>query len=118
MPDKKFDKLVFDMPVFPEYEAPNGFLDNYLESHALWYYYLLARNTWERQVDKPIVLEGEKDPEPNFHQLLQSIAHVYGIKLEGMVKCWPQIDKQCELLGLPKLPDEERYRFNRPIIVL
>lgn len=98
--------------VFHELVIPNGFLDEYLETHALWYYYLCARKTWEDKVDSLIVLEGDDDPTVNFKQLFTTIAFLYDVNPENMANCWPQVDMQCEALNLPQLPKEERYRFN------
>lgn len=96
---------------FSQLEAPNGYLDDYVESHALWYYYLCARQTWENVTRDPMAYEGELDSGANYRQLFESIARLYCVDPEHMVKCWLQVDKQAELLNLPKLPNEERYRF-------
>jgi len=98
--------------VFEELIVPNGFLDDYLESHALWYYYLCARKTYEDKIENPIVLEGEDDPTVDFKRLFKTIAFLYDVNPEHMVNCWPQIDMQCQALNLPQLPKESRYRFS------
>lgn len=106
-----------NMPYFMGYVEPNGFLDMEAETHALWNYYLCARGAYERTVKHVIAIEGEDDPQANMLQLAKSMAELYGTTLEAMMKCWDRVDKQCDYLGLPRLPDEERYRFNRAIIV-
>lgn len=112
------DKTIhFDALIFSAYIQPNGWLDWEPESHALWYYYTRARATYERIILDPIVLVGDKDPEANFRQLFTSVATIYGVKPEAMAKCWPMIDMQCDTIGCPRLPDEERYRFNREIVI-
>lgn len=107
--DKTF---VFSIPVFAAYTEPLGALSADKACHALWYYYLSARHVWETHIADPIVLEGDKDPEYNFKQMFTSIATWYGVTPETMKNFWDRIDKQCDRLGLPKLPDEDRYRFN------
>lgn len=110
--------ITFEPILFVGYIMPNGFLDRSRESHALWFYYLHARRTWEEFVQHdPIVYEGELDPGFNFRQLFESTARMYGVRPESMAKCWGMIDMQCRALQLPKLPDEERYRFDRAIVL-
>ena len=108
---KPLSSYILAPPLYVDMVAPRGFLDQYRESHALWYYYTLARKAYEEIIADPIVLEGDRDPTANFRQLFTSIAKLYGVQPEAMAKCWPQIDMQCFALNLPKLPDEERYRF-------
>lgn len=94
--------------IFSHYVAPMGFLDRNLETHALWYYYLAARGTYETHVKDIIVLETDKDPVADFRNLFKSIARMYQVSTENMRNAWPQVDMQCTALHLPKLP--ERYR--------
>ncbi len=101
-----------NMPIFLGYMAPNGFLDEHPESHALWNYYLCARGAYERTIKDVIVLEGDPDPAANFKQLFVNMAQLYGVQPEAMAKCWRQVDMQCDLINMPRLPDEDRYRFN------
>jgi len=104
--------IKFTMPVFNGYLVPDGFLMNDLACHALWYYYLIARGTYETHILDPIVYEGDKDPEFNFRQMFTSVATSYGVQPEVMIKFWNNIDLQCWALQLPTLPDEDKYRFN------
>ena len=110
-------KLTYNCPIFSDYVIPRGYLDTHRESHALFYYYLCARSTYERVVLDPVVLEGDKDPEANFAQLFTSIAELYGVQPEAMAKCWDLVDSQCRLLNIPKMPDEDKYRFNRVDVI-
>lgn len=104
--------IQFNPPFYTAYIEPFGFLNRENETHALWNYYTKARNAFETCDVSPVVLEGEKDPETNFRQLFESVATMYGVEPNAMAKCWSRIDMQCLALGLPKLPDEERFRFN------
>ena len=106
-------------PFFTNYIQPNGYLDTSREAHGLWNYYICARNAYETHVHETAILfEGEKNPVTNFRQLFTSMAEMYGVQPEAMAKCWDMVDKQCEYIELPRLPDEEQYRFNRtPIII-
>lgn len=116
MPNR--DAIQFEPILFPGYIAPNGFLDRSRESHALWFYYIHARRTWEEFVEHaPIVYEGELDPGFDFRQLFISVARMYGVRPESMAQCWSMIDLQCRALQLPTLPNEERYRFDRAIVL-
>ena len=106
------------IPLFLGYMQPHGYLDQHRESHALWYYYLTARNVYETHIEDIVVLEGDVDPPYNFRQLFTSVARMYGVQPEGMGKCWLLVDKQCDLLGLPRMPEGERYRFDSKIQLL
>lgn len=105
-------------PFFTGYIQPNGYLDASREAHGLWNYYLCARNTYETHVIDAVVFEGEADATTNFKQLFMSVAQMYGVQPEAMAKCWNMVDRQCEYLELPQLPNEERYRFDRTIIIV
>jgi len=117
MTDKKYN-ITFDPPLFLGYMQPNGFLDQHRESHGLFYYNLIARNTYEKHILDPVVLEGEKDPVHNFRDVFESVATLYGVQPEAMAKCWDMVDMQCQVLDIPTLPDEERYRFNTPDTII
>lgn len=115
--DNPFANTPVEIKLFPELIAPNGFLSPMRESMACWYYYVLARRNYEEMKDA-LFLEGHADPTFNFRQLFTSIAKMYGVEPEGMAKCWTEVDMTAFGLGLPRLPDEERYRFNRPEIIV
>ena len=103
---------VIEVPIFEQYIIPNGLFTPNPVEHALFYYYLNARRTYEEHVlDSPIVMEGDSDPEYNFHELFNSIAGLYDVKPEEMIQAWSVIDRQCEALDLPLLPHEYQYRF-------
>ncbi len=113
MSHKDFAKIKLNPPFYTAYLHPNGFLDTSYESHALWNYYTKARNAYETHDVDAIILEGQKERTTNFRQLFESIATLYSVNPDAMAKCWAMVDMQCLALGLPKLPDEERFRFNR-----
>ncbi len=104
-------KISFHPPTFQAYETPQGWLQHDAACHALFYYYLIARRNFEEHIKDPIVYEGDADPEVNFKQLFSSIAIAYGVQPEKMLRFWSNIDLQCGVLKLPKLPEE--YRFNK-----
>jgi len=106
------NKINFHVPLFRAYEQPNGWFTDEIACHALWYYYLCARNAYETHEFDPIVLEGHDDPQTDFKQLMMSIATAYGVQPEVMVKFWKNVDLQCAALELPKMPIGERYRFD------
>lgn len=113
------ENMRVDCTFFLNYISPKGFLDNNAETHALFFYYLHARRTYESFIrDEPLVLEGDPDHSVDFYALFKSIAALYDVEPEHMINAWPQIDKQCELIGCPKLPYERQYRFTSSIILL
>lgn len=99
------------------YIQPNGFLDSEFATHALWNYYLSARGAYERHNIDSMKLEGEWEVKVPYRDIFMSVARMYGVRCEEMAKCWDMIDMQCTALDLPKLPNEDRYRFNRIAII-
>jgi len=95
-------------PIFTQYIAPRGGLDSKKESHALFYYYLLATKATEME-DTQIVYEGDKDPEYNQLQILKSVARWYSVDVHHMVNAWNAVDLTCLMHKLPTLAN--KYRF-------
>jgi len=110
------EKIESEVILFLEYQIPHGALQPCAECHALFYYYLLAQRNYEMEKDV-IILDGQMDPHYHYHQLFKSIATMYGVQPENMQNFWGFVDKQCELINLPKLPDLEKYRFNRKLVI-
>ena len=98
-----------EIPLFPDYIIPNGGLTNERESHALFYYYILATQMREQELHG-IVYEGDKDPEYNYRQVFLSVARMYSLRPENMVNAWPSVDVTCEMHGMTRLPQEQKYR--------
>ena len=109
-------KYTAHLPIFLGYQVPHGFLPPDPEAHALMMYNLMARSVWEREVQNPIHYEGtnENYHGPDFRALLKHVSIWYSCRADAMVRYWPAIQKQCEASDIPMIPDEERYRFNRP----
>lgn len=102
---------------FTQYEPPYGALPkNEPAAHALFHYYVTARSNWER-VNTEIRYEDEKEDQINYSQLMKNIGRAYGVEPEDMIKHWKAVDFTCTMHNLPKLPDEERYRMDRPIVI-
>lgn len=105
-------------PIFERYMQPFGGLNAERETHALFYYYLLARKNWEDEIGG-IVYEGSPDPIFAYLQLFKSIANLYGVEPEAMEKCWSEVDYTCAMHDLPKLPETSKLRHysQQPIIL-
>lgn len=101
-----------EFPIFTQYIAPNGGLDSQTESHALFYYYLLAEKAVETQSTE-IVYEGDKDPVYNQLEILKSVARWYSVDVHNMVNAWHAVDLTCLMHGLPRLP--EKFRFDNKV---
>lgn len=84
---------------FDAYNQPNGWLTRDLPCHGLFYYALIAKNTYEQIVDDP-VLVGEKDPHADFRQLFKSVAFLYGCEPERMANYWHNVRMQFRELDL------------------
>lgn len=116
-------RLEFRPPNFPRHTQPAGLLRLIPEHQALFYYYVLAISGWKRQADE-LVLEGEKDPVPNYEQLFRNCALMYGCDIETLANYWPIIDAEIDRFNstldegqrLTKLPDP--LKFNNTLIVV
>lgn len=97
-----------EYPVFVQCIAPRGGLDRTMESHALFYYYLLAQKAIEIQASE-IVYEGDVDPVYKHLELLKSVAIFYQVDVHNMTNAWKAVDLTCLMQGLPKLPNKYRY---------
>jgi len=106
------DKINLAPPRFPDYMQPNGGLNSHRETHALFYYYLLAKKNLETR-ENQIVYEGDVDPVFGFRSLFKSIAVLYNVEPEAMQKCWKEVDYTCHLNNLPKFPVGNAYRYPR-----
>lgn len=96
------------VPYWTEKIVPKGGLVQDNACHGLWYYYCLAVYNWWNET---YGTRYEDDPEPqhNYFNLFNSIANMYGTTPERMAKFWPNIDMQCRLDGLHRLPGEFRF---------
>lgn len=105
-------KPIFEYPMYLNYNIPHGWLANEKPCHALFYYALLAikaQHQWEANV---IVYEGNLTPDPNFKQLFTSVATMYGVSPESMLKFWTNVDMQLVQMGSQGVPKKARYRFD------
>lgn len=98
---------------FPDYCKPNGWLDPCMACQALFYYYLLARKTYEETILDPIVLEGDKDPEFSFSGLWTGIAKLYNVQPHEMARWWINVDMQCDVIPTPRMPAGDQFRFDK-----
>ena len=119
---RQMRRVKFEPPLFPVHQKPNGNLDPTREAHGLWYYYLTARREYERFTGQQVVLVTASEtytptPEPNWRQMFERTAEIYGVVPEHMAKCWQQVDLECLRIGLPTMPHEEKYRFDGPIVI-
>lgn len=97
-------------PYFRELEIPVGFLSRDPACHALWYYCCLIRNQMNER-DETIRYEGDwpVDPEANAKNIFKTVAFLYGIAPERMLKFWVNIDMQMAQLGANKMPHWARF---------
>ena len=80
--------IEFDVMIFTDYMAPKGFLTEDTACHALFYYYLVARNAYEQFERDKLEYEGQVVDDPNYDQLFSSIAVAYGVEPQVMSKFW------------------------------
>ena len=105
--DQGPDKIV----LFMEYNLPP-----YRAAHALMFYYFHARKMYEEvNLQDRLVYEGDPDPQADYFSLFKSVAIRYNVTCEQMAKFWDSIDLACALNNMPRLPNEDRFRFNKVI---
>jgi len=114
--DKTFANHTVEVPLFPEYIIPNGGLSTHRESHGLFYYYLLAMQAMDTELNG-IVYEGDKDPLQNYRQLFQSVARLYNVDPDAMNRAWPDVDKTCVMHNMPILPVAGGRRLETAIVI-
>ena len=115
--EKSIDNFNKEVPIFLNYIEPLGGLTKERESQCCFYYYLLAMNMYEMHTDL-IVMEGDPDPEVNYRNLFETLCKLYEVKPEAVAKCWTGVDTTCFMFGLPKLPDERRYRHDHKMEII
>jgi len=108
----KINRIKFSPPIFADRVMPKGMLVNHMACHALFYYYLLAMKAKE-QFEETIVYEDEVQKEPNYKQIMASVATVYGEAPETMIKFWSAVDLQCHAEHLPTAPNTDKFRMNK-----
>lgn len=105
-------KLQYHCPRYPQFNQPAGWLVDEPACHALFYYAcLVARHL--QDVKDDMVYEGELSPEAvgfNPRSVMLSIATVYGVEAERMVKFWSNVDLQFAMKGAQKIP--ARFRMD------
>ena len=115
MTNKKSDRptinVFFHPTRFPTLNIPRGWLVDNAACHALWYYATLTKKNIEHRL-KDIQYEDE-ERERGFHadqfKLFKSVADMYGVAPEQMLKFWRNIDMQILMMGGDKLPSGVRF---------
>lgn len=109
--------ITFTPHIYKAYIQPKGFLTEDMACHALFYYSIIATGAWDR-VNTALVMEGDPDPKPNYHQLFISISTIYGVDPNDMENYWWLIDRQCAKLKISKAPNEVRHGGKARIIIV
>lgn len=105
-------------PMYLKYMRPLGMLcQREVGCHALFTYAMNARKAWEYERSNLLAYEGDPDTAVNYLDLLKSTAFLYDVHINSLISHWSCVDAQLQLLRLPAIPNEERYRFNRPHVV-
>jgi hypothetical protein len=105
-------KVRYDPPAFTGHTQPHGALAPHPACQALWYYYLLAKKQLELSKET-IILEGTTHYPPVYKDLFNSVRLMYNVKPEQMIKFWKHIDRQCEIMDFPSLPQNDSIRFDK-----
>lgn len=108
--------FIMEVQYFEEYLYSNdGKIPADMAAHALWYYYICAMNNYVR-AKKNLVYEDEPSIIWNMDRaraLLQSIANLYGVPVEKMIRFWDCCEAQrIALGGGDTLPEEFKFKFS------
>ena len=107
--DSKGRPIIMQAFSFNELTRPNGFLDPHPGCQGLWYYCVLIKGQRLEELD-PLQYDDVWPPRVTMSkELFTSIALMYGIAPEVMVKFWPHVDMQCTMMGSPKVHADLRH---------
>ena len=110
-------KITLTPPMFADKTIPNGYLTKDRECHALYYYAGLATKMWDEYEKDPVFIEGRHPTQHNYRNVLLAVAQIYLCSPNDMIKYWSNVSMQFTADGHVLLPDEGRYRFNKPIVI-
>ncbi len=108
----KIKTITFEPIIYTKYCIPKGFLANTRACQALFFYATRAKHVYDTHVKNPVVLEGDEDPPYDLRQLFKSVALMYGVEPEEMVKYWSNVDMQFHAMGQQKVPEGDWIRFD------
>jgi hypothetical protein len=112
-------KMRLQYPVYPDLTIDNGgFLPNDNRAFALWYYYTLAQQVFEKVGDSTEDQFGllETDPwlDAHYERIARSVAFVYSFKDPGEFfeqRFWDCVKQQAEAMGYPT----PKPKYMRPV---
>jgi len=108
-------KVVFEPQLFPDFTMPNGYLNKHHACQALWKYATLVIYIEYQQSDAVLKYEGDWPMDiKDYKQLFTSIATMYGVQPEEMIKFWVNVDMQLKIMG-SKLRVPEEHRYNKAV---
>lgn len=100
----------FNVPRYDQFNMPNGWLVDKPACHALFYYACLAAKHVQNVADN-ITYEGEISAEGrgfDARSVMKSVALMYGVQPEEMIRFWSNVDFQFDTLGSRRLPTKFR----------
>ena len=101
--------IVFQPELFPDVTMPNGWLHEDVGCQALWYYTYLVKRLLNDIEDTMQYDDVWPTHIKNARQLFSSVALLYGVAPERMVKFWKNVDMQCLIMKSPRVPKEFRF---------
>lgn len=106
-------RIEFVCQMFPEQTVPVGALAPTNACQALWRYYITMQALL-REYRKPR-LEGDKfELQPQ--KTMRGVAKLYNVTPDEMIRYWPLVDMQCDLMLQRRM--EPEYRFDKPVIIV
>lgn len=107
--DSKGRPFIMQSFSFNSLTTPNGWLDPHPACQGLWYYTLLIKGQRLEELD-PMQYDDVWPPRvQHAKELFKSIAMMYGVSPETMLKFWPRVDMQCVAMKSPKVHADLRH---------
>lgn len=96
-------------PIYEDLLIPHGALPLDKRAHACWNYYVKAMKSVQKvgkSIDDQILYDDQPWRDLHFREQAQAVAMQYDLESpEEMFKFWDYVDKQADLLGIPRAHD-------------
>lgn len=106
----------FKRPIYEDLLIPYGALPVDIRAHACWNYYVKAMKAVQKVgkgIDDQILYDDQPWRDLHFREQALAVASQYGLESpEEMFKFWDYVDKQADLLGIPRAHDNIRKAIN------
>lgn len=108
--------IAFSHFIYEDLLIPQGALPLDKRAHACWNYYVKAMKSVQKVgkgIDDQIIYDDQPWRDLHFREQAMAVANQYGLESpDEMFKFWDYVDKQADLLGIPRAHDLIRRGIN------